>query len=271
MERLTSGAGGDVDPVVLLEWYDENLALIRLNRPQARNSLTFGSWRGIAAALTGVIENPELRGIVIAGADGFFSAGGDVKSLPAEGFRALAPAARVDLGHRVISVIRSAPVPVIAAIEGAAIGAGWSLAWACDLIVASGAARFSAPFVGLGVVPDGAIAWFLTQRAGRHLATEILLGATTIDAARAFDLNLINRLVAPGEAEGEALCILRSLPRSVPQAVELTKALIDQAENDDLPAFMRAEVLSATLTQLGPEARDARALAAARRKGHQTT
>ncbi len=252
--------------VIKVERPAPEIGLIRLNRPEARNSLTFESWREIEAALGGLCDDAEVRAIVIAGAGGFFSAGGDVKSLPAAGFRATAPAERVALGHRVITAIRTAPVPVIAAVEGAAVGAGWSLALACDLIVASGTARFSAPFVGLGVVPDGGIAWFLTRRLGRHRASALLLSNERLDADAALALGLVNRLTQPGDAEAEAIALAEALHCDVPHAVELTKALIDRAENEDLPAFMRAELLSATLTQLGHEAQDARAVAARKRE-----
>lgn len=262
MEAMT-GAG-----VIRVERPAPGVGLIRLNRPEARNSLTFESWRGIDAALGGLCDDAEVQAIVIAGADGFFSAGGDVKSLPAEGFRATAPAERVALGHRIITAIRTARVPVIAAVEGAAVGAGWSLALSCDLIVASQTARFSAPFVGLGVVPDGGIAWFLTRRLGRHRTSALLLSNDRLDADGAFALGLVNRLAQPGEVEAEAIALAGTLHRYVPHAIELTKALIDRAENEDLPAFMRAELLSATLTQLGHEAQDARARAA-RNRGEQ--
>lgn len=253
-------------PVVLIERPTSAIGLIRLNRPAARNSLTMESWHGIASALEELCAVEKTRAIVLAGAGGFFCAGGDIKSLPSGGSRATAPAARVALGHEVITAIRRAPVPVIASVEGAAVGAGWSLALACDCIVASRTAVFAAPFVGLGVVPDGAIAWFLTRRLGRHRASALLLSGAKLPATTAFDMGLVNRLVSPGEAEAEALELASGLNGEVPHAVELTKALIDRAENDDLGSFMRAELLSATLTQLGEEAQNARE-AAARRHG----
>lgn len=256
----------DGSSVVRIERPAPDIGLIRLNRPAARNSLTFESWHGIDTALTQLCADADVRAIVIAGEAGFFSAGGDIKSLPAEGFRATAPAARVALGHRIVTALRTAPVPTVAAVEGAAVGAGWSLALACDLIVASRTASFAAPFVGLGVVPDGGIAWFLTRRVGRLRASALLLGSERLDADRALDMGLANRLSEPGEAEAEAIALVRTLHIHAPQAIELTKALIDRAENEDLPAFMRAELLSATLTQLGQEAQNARVAAAIRNK-----
>lgn len=242
------------------------VGLIRLNRPTARNSLTFESWRGIEAALQQLCAEPDIPAIIIAGAGNFFSAGGDVRSLPAEGFRATAPAERVALGHRIITAIRTARVPVIAAVEGAAVGAGWSLALACDLIVASRTAVFAAPFVKLGVVPDGGIAWFLAQRLGRHRASALLLKDNRLNAEDALAMGLVNQLAEPGKAEADAIGLAASLYGHVPQAMELTKALIDRAETEDLQSLMRAELLSATLTQLGNEALDARAQAARNRK-----
>ena len=252
--------------VVRVERPAPEVGLIRLNRPAARNSLTFESWRGIEAALHQLCGDADVRAILLAGAGDFFSAGGDVRSLPAEGFRATAPAERVALGHRIITAIRTAPVPVIAAVEGAAVGAGWSLALACDLIVASRTAVFAAPFVKLGVVPDGGIAWFLTQRLGRHRASALLLSDTRLNAEDALAMGLVSQLAEPGKAEAGAAALAASLYGHVPQAVELTKALIDRAETEDLQSFMRAELLSATLTQLGHEAQDARAQAARNRK-----
>ncbi|MBY2929211.1 enoyl-CoA hydratase/isomerase family protein [Sphingomonadales bacterium 56] len=252
--------------VVQVERPRSAVGLIRLNRPTARNSLTFASWRGIDAALQQLCGEPDVQAIILAGAGDFFSAGGDVKTLPSEGFRATAPAERVALGHRIITAIRTAPVPVIAAVEGAAVGAGWSLALACDLIVASRTARFAAPFVKLGVVPDGGIAWFLTRRVGRHRAAALLLGDASLNADDALTMGLVNQVAEPGEAEMDAIALVDALHGDVPQAVEFTKALIDSAEAEDLSSFMRTELLSATLTQLGSEAKAARAKIARNRK-----
>ena len=122
-------------PLVLRE--DKGaIALLLLNRPAQRNALRYESWTALSGLLSDAAANVNVRGIVLAGVNGFFSAGGDLKTGPAHGEGPMGPAGRVEHAQRVMEQLRSVPVPIVAAVEGAAVGLGWSLALSCDLVVA---------------------------------------------------------------------------------------------------------------------------------------
>lgn len=236
----------------------DGIALVELNRPSQRNSLRYESWTelsDIAAALT---ADTDVRGVVIAGAGGFFSAGGDLKTGPAHGSGPLSPAARVEHAQRVMERLKAIPVPVIAAVEGAAVGLGWSLALSADLVVAADNAFFSAPFVARAVVPDGGLAWRLTQQLGRHRAATFLLRGERLGAEQALQLGLVNEIAAAGTAVERAEAIARELAESDPGAIEMTKRLINASEAAALATFQPLELALATVAQQRSAAADAR-------------
>src|SRR5260221_5519727 len=144
----------DAEPVVI-EQLHQDVVILSLRRAAQRNSLIWDSWTQLGDALSRIEAERRAGCIVLAGSGGFFSSGGDLKSAPARGDGPLAPAARLEHAQRVLLRLRSIPIPVIAAVEGGAVGLGWSLALSCDLIVAARDAFFAAPFVARGVVPDG--------------------------------------------------------------------------------------------------------------------
>lgn len=233
------------EPLVLVEDRD-GIALILLNRPAQRNSLRYESWTELSA---GLAEARDARGVVIAGNGGFFSAGGDLKSGPAHGEGPMGPAGRVEHAQHVMAQLREIPVPTIAAIEGAAVGLGWSLALSCDLVVAACDAFFSAPFVARAVVPDGGLAWRLTQQLGRHRASSLLLRGNRMSADDAHALGLVTDLAESGAAIDDALVIARELAQADPGACELTKRLIASVEAAQLASFHPLELAVATVAQ----------------------
>jgi enoyl-CoA hydratase/carnithine racemase len=242
---MTGIHGANPDPLILVDDHD-GIAVISLNRPAQRNALRYESWSELSAALTSA---SKARGVVITGSQGFFSAGGDLKTGPAHGSGPMGPAGRVEHAQRVMEQLRSVPVPTVAAVEGAAVGLGWSLALSCDLVVAARDAFFSAPFVTRAVVPDGGLAWRLTQQLGRHRASSLLLRGSRLTAEDAHHLGLVTDLAEPGTAVDDAVAIARSLTENDQGAIELTKRLIAAAEAAQLAAFHPLELAVATVAQ----------------------
>ena len=226
----------------------DGVAVVLLNRPRQRNALRYESWTELSAVLNNVIADGS-RGVVLAGADGFFCAGGDLKTSPAHGSGPLGPAGRVEHAQRVMEQLKEVPVPTIAAVEGAAVGLGWSLALSCDLVVCASDAFFAAPFVARAVVPDGGLAWRLTQQLGRHRAASLLLRGIRLSAAEAERLGLVTDVVEPGSAVDRALEIANELAQVDSGAVEMTKRLINSAESAQLAAFHPLELAMATVAQ----------------------
>lgn len=235
------------DPLVVREARD-GIALVMLNRPEQRNALRYESWTELSNALNDSVAD-GISGIVIAGAGGFFSAGGDLKTGPAHGTGPMAPAGRVEHAQRVLEQLKAVPVPTIAAIEGAAVGLGWSLALSCDLVVAASDAFFSAPFVARAVVPDGGLAWRLTQQLGRHRAAALLLRGIRLPATEAQGLGLVTDIAEPGSAIDRAVDVARGLSGADAGAIEMTKRLINSAEAAQLAAFQPLELAIATVAQ----------------------
>lgn len=243
---------------LLVEEREDGVVVLTLNRPPARNTVSFAMWEQFSAALDRLEGATPARALVLCGAEGYFSSGGDVKLPPARGEGALALAARLELGQRIIGRLRTLPVPTIAAVEGGAYGIAWSLAMSCDMILAADDAKFGAPFLQFGLVPDGGAAWFLVQRLGRARAAEIIFSGRTLDAAEALSLGLVSRVVPAGRAVAEALALGAAIGDGNRHAVELTKRLLNQAETGDLAAAHALELVYCHLCQAGEEVPRAR-------------
>lgn len=236
------------EPVLLAEHDGDGLVVLTLNRPRARNSLVWDTWTALAAALDRVADDESARCLVISGGE-FFSAGGDLKSTPAHGSGALAPAARLELAQSVFGRLRALPLPVIAAVEGGAIGIGWSLVLSCDLVVAARDAFFWAPFVARGIMPDGGAAWYLVERLGRHRAAELLFGGARLPAPDAAALGLVTTLAESGQALAGARQQATALAAADAGAVELTKRLLHRAESARWEDYTPLELSTAVVAQ----------------------
>lgn len=242
----------------------QDILVATLNRPEARNAVSFEMWQGFSALLDRLERDTPVRALVLAGAGGRFSNGGDLKIPPARGEGALGAAARLEWGQRIIARLQRLPIPVIAAVEGGAYGMGWSLALACDLVFAAEDAAFGAPFVDFGLAPDGGACWFLGRQLGRRRAAELVFTGRSIDAAEALALGLVSRTCPPGAAVETAVAFARRLGKGNRQAVELTKRLLHGSEGGTLEASHALELAYCAILQRGDELQRAREAFAAR-------
>jgi enoyl-CoA hydratase/carnithine racemase len=238
----------DDDPAVSVETTG-SVSLVSLNRSNRRNAINWDIWERLDHVIDMLGKDDDVQCLVLTGSGGFFSAGGDRKSGPDRGTRAMALGARIEFGLGVIRRLRELPMITVAAVEGGAIGMGWSLAQACDLIVVAEDAFFSAPFLALGLVPDGGLTWHLVHRLGRHRVTQLLLSGERITAVEAHALGLATQVVAAGTAAQAALSLGESIAAFDGKSVDLTKRLIAQAEQSELPAYVPYELALATLIQ----------------------
>lgn len=246
------------EPELLFDLRDNDIAVITFNRPRQRNTISFTLWEQFSAALDRLENTTPARMLVLCGAEGYFGNGGDVKLPPARGDGALALAARLEMGQRIIQRLRALPIPTVAAVEGGAYGISWSIAMACDMIFAAENACFGAPFLDYGLVPDGGAAWFLTRQIGGRRAAEIILSGRTLEAAEALSLGLVSRVVQPGAAVAEALAMGASMGSGNRKAVELAKRLLVEAEKGDLASTHALELVYCHLCQTGEEVLRAR-------------
>lgn len=205
--------------------------VLRISNPGARNALHPDVYSAGIDAFERAGTDPQVRAVVLAGEGEHFCAGGNLNRLRENRSRDPAlQAASVDLLHRWVLAIRDCPKPVVAAVEGAAAGAGFSLVLACDLVVAARDARFAMSYVCIGLTPDGGSSWFLGTRVPYPLAYEWLAGGEPIPAARLHDAGLVNELVEPGHALEAALARADRLARGPAFALAGIKTLLSADE-----------------------------------------
>jgi len=198
--------------------------LITIDRPKARNAVNAAVAAGLSTALDQLEADPGLRVGVLTGAGGTFSAGMDLKAalagespeIPGRGFGGLTQARTTK--------------PLIAAVEGWAMGGGFELALGCDLIVAAGEARFGLPEVSRGLIAAGGGVIRLPKRIPYHLAMELLLTGEPVTGERAGRLGIANRVVPAGEALAAALQLAERIEQNAPLALAAVKELVRAAE-----------------------------------------
>lgn len=202
----------------------ENVALITLHRPEVRNAVDRPTADALALALDTVDERDDIRAAVLAGTANVFSAGMDLKAFSMTGERPINDR-RGPFGI----VARPPQKPLIAAVEGPALGGGFEIALACDLIVAGSNAIFGLPEVKRGLVAAAGGVLRLPRRIPQVIAKEMILTGAHIDAARALNYGLINSVVPDGEATAQACALAQSIAQNAPLSVRTAKMLIDES------------------------------------------
>lgn len=233
------------------------IARITIDRPQARNALGPAEWQLLGEHVARASADPNVRVIVITGAGGSFSAGGDIKTMPER--LALDPAARkaqLLADAQVIRALRECGKPIVARIDGACVGAGLSLALACDLRVASSRAVFGATFHRIGLTADFGLLHLLPRAVGHTRAAELLLLGEVIDAARAEAIGLVHRVVAPELLDETVDQLARRLADGPPIAQALTKSGLEKTEGMELGAVLEWEAAAQAIASKTADARE---------------
>lgn len=219
------------------------ITTITLNRPDKLNAFVGHMRRDLAEALEHAGSNRGTRVVIVTGAGRAFCAGGDIAYMAelmerrdSDEFERILGA-----GRRVISAIRMMTKPVIAAVNGPAAGAGFNLALACDLRIASSAATFSQSFVKVGLHPDWGGTYFLPRLVSPNKACELFFLGDSIDAAEALRLNIVNQVVAPEELETATLQLAERLCAAPPIALAAAKQAVYVSGASDLDEMMRYE------------------------------
>lgn len=225
---------------------DGGVATLTLNRPESLNALNPAMVDALLAASSQAADDPQVRAVIVRGAGEHFMAGGDLKwfneqcALPAEPRRECFMAL-LDRVHAAVRNFKRMDKPVIAAVHGAVAGFGVSLMLAADLALAAENSYFTLAYSSIALSPDGGATWSLPRHVGLKRAMEIALLAERFDAARACELGLINRVVAPAQLADEAKKLARRLARGPALALAQTKALINQSCDNPLETQLLAE------------------------------
>lgn len=215
------------------------VATLTIVNVERRNALSPGVWSGLRAELRDVMADPAIRAVVLTGEGGHFCAGGDISAMTHTG--AHESRERLRGGHEITRLIVEGEKPVLAAVEGFAVGAGLSIAAACDIVVASSAAKFACSFNRIGLVPDFGAGWVLPQRVGAGRARWIMLTGDTFGAEQARDWGLVETLTEPGDALRTATELAtRMAAEAAPLSNAFAKALLARGATG-LDGFLKAE------------------------------
>ena len=229
-------------PAELLSTSQGQTLILTLRNPERRNAIDPAMYAAGVEALGGAESSADIRSVIITGADGMFCSGGNLQRLLAN--RQEAPevqAQSIEGLHNWIETIRTYPKPVIAAVEGAAAGAGFSLALSCDFIVSARNAVFVMAYSNVALSPDGGASWSLAHALPRQLATEILMCGDRIGAERLHALGVVNRLADSGQALEAALALAEQLNARAPNALASIKELLAEAPHNSLTQHLRQE------------------------------
>ena len=225
--------------------------MLRFNRPAKKNAITQAMYTALAEAIAAGEADDGIGAHVFMGSGGVFSAGSDLKDFLANG--------AVAAGGPVVAFLEalgSARKPLIAAVEGNAIGIGATMLLHCDLVYASPAARLSTPFLDLGVVPEAASSLLLPQRAGHLVAFEMLCLGVSLDAGRALAAGLINAVLPAGRLEAHALAAAAALAAKPREALLISRRLM-RADPAAIRERMKVEFGHFAERLGSPEAREA--------------
>lgn len=222
---------------VVLERPEDGIAVLRLNRPEARNALSQAVRQQLAAQFSALTLDASVRVIVLTGGDKVFAAGADI--------RAMADSGPIDIlllnNQRMWQAISSCPKPVVAAVNGYALGGGCELAMHADIIVAGEGALFGQPEVKVGIIPGAGGTQRLTRAVGKFKAFKMLLTGQAVSARDACDMGLASEVVADDQVQARALELAREIAALPPLAVAQIKEVLLAGQDASLETALMLE------------------------------
>jgi enoyl-CoA hydratase/carnithine racemase len=225
---------------------DGDIGTLTLNRPDSLNAMSPELIGELVLAAGWLADRAQLRGLIVTGAGRAFSSGGDVnwfkQGVDEPGFDLPSDVRRgAEVLHQAIVDFRRIPYPVIAAVNGVAAGAGFSLALMCDLRIASTEAAFVCAYGRIGASPDGGMTYFLPRVVGPARALQLLLNDPVLDAAGALEMGLVSKVVPADELMGEAHAKAEKLAAKAPHYVRMAKLLVGQSLENSLTDHLQLE------------------------------
>jgi enoyl-CoA hydratase len=245
--------------------YDDGVVLVTLSHPERRNAMSDRMTAAWPRLMTALRTDPDVRAVVVTGSGRAFCSGGDTGWIGSEPDSTVA-----DLRSRMLAFyrgwlsVRALEVPTIAAVNGAAVGAGAALALACDLRYAAASARFSVPFAKLGMHPGMATTWLLPEVVGLAAARDLLLTGRAIDSGEMLRLGLVSSVSGDDEFLDGVLRLAHSVAVAAPVALRLSKAALAGGAHADFETAMQWEALAQSVTLATDDLQEG--LAAAREK-----
>lgn len=222
----------------------DRVGLVTLQKPEVGNTISDArTIQELETAIESMEASGEVSVLIVTGSGNIFSAGGNVKAMRARTGMFAGEPAEINENYRrsvqrITRLMARLDLVTIAAVNGAAIGAGCDLALMCDLRIAARKARFGQAFINLGLIPGDGGAWFLARTVGRHFAADLIFTGRIISAEEALEMGLINEVVDDGQLMGRALEIAAEIASKPSLALRLSKRLLNQALKVSLPDFL---------------------------------
>lgn len=232
---------------ILIEQHD-GIATVTLNRPEKLNALNEEMYTQLTEGFDALAADDAVRAVIVTGAGRGFCSGSDVGGMLKSDL--VSGRARLQRRHRMIRNLVNIEKPVIAAVRGPVAGIGFSLALACDLIVAAESAKFSQIFKNIGLIPDGGAVYFLTQRLGIARAKELVYTARMLPAREALAWGVVSRVVADDQLDETAHALAAEFAGSATHALALAKKMFQSMYTPSLEALLEMESLSQGLARL---------------------
>lgn len=232
------------------------IAVLTLSRPDRLNALPdLDDGEAFAGACDAINSDPQISVAILTGAGRAFSAGGDLKAMAGrsalfEGSGAAIRERYRRVVHRIVRSLYGLEVPLIAAVNGPAMGLGCDIAGLADIRLASSEAVFGVPFIKLGLIPGDGGAWLLPRNVGYARAAEMLFTGNSIDAETALAWGLVNRVVAPGVLMDEAVKLAEEIAGQPPQALRMGKALLRQGRDASFDQLLEMSAAVQALAHL---------------------
>ena len=237
---------------ILVERCTDGVMTIAFNRPGKKNAITSAMYTAMSDAIDEAHNDARVRAILVRGSAGVFSAGNDL-----EDFMKAPPTSDDAPVMRFLRTISTAPKPIVAAVQGVAVGIGTTLLRHCDLVYAADSAVFSLPFTQLALCPEAASSLLLPRLAGYQIAAEKLLLGEPFDAREAHRSGIVNRVLPEREVDAFAMAQAVKLAALPASSLRVTKALMKRAGEAEVSERIREEVVHFGKMLLAPEAREA--------------
>ena len=236
----------------------DKVATITLNRPEKRNAINEIMGEELVDCLNRCNEDADARAVIVTGSGNVFCSGGDLEAeqhladSPLLGLKKL-----INAVHPAVSELRRVSAPIIAAVNGPAIGGGFSLAVACDLIIAAKSARFNAQYVLVGVNPDCGLTYMLPRLVGLKRATWLMFTGDVVDAQKGYEMGFVNQVVEDSELLNEANALAKRLAVGATLAIGQTKELINLSLHESMETQMENEKQAMARLTLSEDHREA--------------
>lgn len=216
--------------------HEDHILRLLLNRPEKKNAFTQEMYAVLADAIEDAENNPSVRVIMITGAEGCFSSGNDVKDFLRPG----PEGQELPVKRFLVSLLRST-VPILAAVDGLAIGIGTTLLLHCDIVLATARTRFQLPFVNIGLVPEAGSSYLLPRMLGHARASELIMTGRPFTGDEALQMGIVSRLCEPDELAAVARSTAETVAKQPPKALRASKKLL-KGDPRGLEAAFQAEL-----------------------------